>query len=139
MFNTGRPHHAVPRKAPVGSADQPSLGLLPADRPGIALLGDLTLSNVGLSDGSEVVLTPVQVPAARSITVAGSALVSRTLSTETLRLELAGKVLTAGDAVSLLPQDVAPGSDDATVCSRLATAIGMSWTTAPSLTRSRPH
>jgi len=98
--------------------------------PGIALLDDLTLSNVGLTDGSEVVAAPVQVAAARSITVAASALVSRTVSPETLRLALAGKVLTTGDAVSLLPQDVAPGSDaDATtVRSRLATAIGISWT-----------
>jgi transitional endoplasmic reticulum ATPase len=98
--------------------------------PGIALLDDLTLSNLGLTDGSEVVAAPVQVVAARSITVAGSALVSHAVSAETLRLALAGKVLTAGDAVSLLPQDVAPGSDaDAsTARSRLATAIGISWT-----------
>ena len=98
--------------------------------PGIALLDDLTLSNLGLTDGSEVVAAPVQVAAARSITVAGSALVSHAVSAETLRLALAGKVLTAGDAVSLLPQDVAPGSDaDAsTARSRLATAIGISWT-----------
>src|SRR5918992_410264 len=37
--------------------------------PGIALLDDLTLSNLGLTEGSEVMLTPAQVPAARSITV----------------------------------------------------------------------
>ncbi|HEX6405211.1 MAG TPA: AAA family ATPase [Pseudonocardiaceae bacterium] len=96
--------------------------------PGIVLLDDLTLSNLGLTDGSEVVLTPVQVPAARSITVAGSALVSHAVSEETLRLALAGKVVTAGDAVSLLPQDVSPGSDATTARSRLAAAIGTSWT-----------
>jgi transitional endoplasmic reticulum ATPase len=96
--------------------------------PGTALLDDLTLSNVGLTEGSEVVLTPVQVPAARSITVSGSALASHSVSPETLRLALAGKVLTAGDAVSLLPQDVAPGSDATTVRGRLAAAIGMTWT-----------
>jgi transitional endoplasmic reticulum ATPase len=96
--------------------------------PGIALLDDLTLSNLGLIDGSEVVVAPVQVPAARSITVAGSTLVSRVVSPETLRLALAGKVVTAGDAVSLLPQDVAPGSDASTARSRLAAAIGVSWT-----------
>jgi transitional endoplasmic reticulum ATPase len=96
--------------------------------PGIALLDDLTLSNLGLTDGSEVVVAPVQVLAARSITLAGSALVSRVVSPETLRLALAGKVLTAGDAVSLLPQDVAPGSDASTARSQLAGAIGISWT-----------
>jgi transitional endoplasmic reticulum ATPase len=113
----------------IGTRSSAALAAAGQTAPGIALLDDLTLSNVGLSDGSQVVLTPVQVPAARSITVAGSALVSHTLSAETLRLALAGKVLTAGDAVSLLPQDVAPGSDAATVRSRLATMIGMSWTT----------
>jgi transitional endoplasmic reticulum ATPase len=96
--------------------------------PGIALLDDLTLSNLGLTEGAEVVLTPVQVPAARSITVTGSVLVSHSVSPETLRLALAGKVLTAGDAVSLLPQDLAPGSDAAAARSRLAAVIGMTWT-----------
>jgi len=96
--------------------------------PGMALVDDLTLSNLGLTDGSEVVVAPVQVPAARSITVAGSTLVSRVVSPETLRLALAGKVVTAGDAVSLLPQDVSPGSDASTARSRLAAAIGVSWT-----------
>ena len=96
--------------------------------PGIALLDDLTLSNLGLTEGSEVVLAPVQVPAARSITVTGSVLVSHSVSPETLRHALAGKVLTAGDAVSLLPQDLAPGSNTAAVRSRLAAAIGITWT-----------
>ncbi|MGH3911861.1 MAG: AAA family ATPase [Pseudonocardiaceae bacterium] len=96
--------------------------------PGTALVDDLTLSNLGLTDGSEVVLAPVQVPAARSITVAGSTLANRSVSPETLRLALAGKVLTTGDAVSLLPQDVAPGADVAGVRGRLAAAIGMTWT-----------
>jgi transitional endoplasmic reticulum ATPase len=96
--------------------------------PGIALLDDLTLSNLGLTEGCEVVLAPVQVPAARSITVTGSVLVSHSVSPETLRLALAGKVLTAGDTVSLLPQDLAPGSNTAAVRSRLAAAIGITWT-----------
>lgn len=96
--------------------------------PGIALLDDLTLSNLGLTEGSEVTLTPAQVPAARSITVSGSALVSHSVSPEMLRLALAGKVLTTGDAVSLLPQDVAPGSDTRAVRSRLSAAVGITWT-----------
>ena len=96
--------------------------------PGIALLDDLTLSNLGLIEGSEVILTPAQVPAARSITVSGSALVSHSVSPETLRLALAGKVLTTGDAVSLLPQDVAPGSDTTAVRGRLSAAVGITWT-----------
>ncbi|MGH4011368.1 MAG: AAA family ATPase, partial [Pseudonocardiaceae bacterium] len=96
--------------------------------PGTALVDDLTLSNLGLTEGSEVVLTPVQVPAARSITLSGSMLVRHSVSPETLRLALAGKMLTTGDAVSLLPQDMAPGTDATTARSRLAAAIGMTWT-----------
>ncbi|MGH3939815.1 MAG: AAA family ATPase, partial [Pseudonocardiaceae bacterium] len=96
--------------------------------PGIALVDDITLSNLGLTEGSEVVLTPVRLPAARSITVAGSTLASRSVSPETLRLALVGKVLTTGDAVSLLPQDLAPGSDAGQVRSQLAAAIGLTWT-----------
>ncbi len=96
--------------------------------PGIALLDDLTLSNLGLIEGAEVVVSPVQVPAARSIVVAGSILASRSVSPETLRLALVGKVLTTGDAVSLLPQDLLPGADAAGVRRLLAAAIGMTWT-----------
>ncbi|MGH3769299.1 MAG: AAA family ATPase, partial [Pseudonocardiaceae bacterium] len=121
-----RPWDAVRLTGARSSAALAAAGQTP---PGTALVDDLTLSNLGLTDGSEVVLTPVQVPAARSITFAGSALVSQAVSTEMLRLALAGKVLTTGDAVSLLPQDVAPGSDASAVRSRLATAIGMTWTT----------
>ncbi|MDQ2882580.1 MAG: AAA family ATPase [Actinomycetota bacterium] len=96
---------------------------------GVALLDDVTLSNLGLTDGAEVVIAPVEVPAARSITVTGSALVTCSVSPETLRLALAGKVLTAGDAVSLLPHYLTPGAAAETVRGRLAVAIGASWTT----------
>jgi transitional endoplasmic reticulum ATPase len=112
----------------IGARVSAALAAAGQTAPGIALLDDLTLSNLGLTEGSEVVLTPVQVPAARSITVTGSALVNHSVSPETLRLALAGKVVTAGDAVSLLPQDLAPGSDAAGVRRRLAAAIGMTWT-----------
>ena len=96
--------------------------------PGIALLDDVTLSNVGLVEGAEVVVTPCEVPAARSVTVAGSRLAGTSVVPETLRLALIGKVLTTGDAVSLLPQDLTPGSDARQVRQRLSTAIGLTWT-----------
>src|SRR5262249_28141447 len=53
------------------------------------------------------------------------------VSPHTLRLALIGKVLTVGDAVSLLPQDLAPppGADPASVRGQLSTAIGATWTT----------
>ena len=96
--------------------------------PGIALLDDVTLSNVGLVEGAQIVVTPCEVPAARSVTVAGSRLASTSVQPETLRLALIGKVLTTGDAVSLLPQDLTPGSDARHVRQRLAAAIGLTWT-----------
>jgi transitional endoplasmic reticulum ATPase len=104
-------------------------GAAPEDvPPGIAVLDDVTLSNIGLLDGSEVVVAPVDVAAARSVTVAGSRLAATSVPPETLRLALMGKVLTTGDAVSLLPQDLTPGSDASAARQRLANAIGMTWT-----------
>ena len=96
--------------------------------PGVAVLDDVTLSNIGLQEGAEVVVAPVDVAAARSVTVAGSRLASTSVQPETLRLALLGKVLTTGDAVSLLPQDLAPGSDASAARQRLANAIGLTWT-----------
>jgi transitional endoplasmic reticulum ATPase len=96
--------------------------------PGVAVLDDVTLSNVGLVEGAEVVVAPVEVAAARSVTVAGSRLAATSVQPETLRLALIGKVLTTGDAVSLLPQDLTPGSDAGAARRRLANAIGVTWT-----------
>ncbi|GAA3460097.1 AAA family ATPase [Saccharothrix longispora] len=98
--------------------------------PGVALVDDVTLSNLGLAEGSEVVVAPVEVAAARAVTVAGSRLASTSLTPETLRMALTGKVLTVGDAVSLLPQDLAPppGADVSATRRKLSNAIGMTWT-----------
>ncbi|HEV7907557.1 MAG TPA: AAA family ATPase [Pseudonocardiaceae bacterium] len=98
--------------------------------PGVVLMDDVTLSNLGITEGSEVVVAPVEVAGARSVTVAGSRLASASVTPETLRLALTGKVLTVGDAVSLLPQDLAPppGSDVTAARRKLANAIGMTWT-----------
>ncbi|MCP2164829.1 AAA family ATPase [Goodfellowiella coeruleoviolacea] len=102
----------------------------PAGPPGVVLVDDVTLSNVGVTEGAEIVVTPVAVAPARSVTVAGSRLASTSLTPETLRLALTGKVLTTGDAVSLLPQDLAPppGADVSATRRKLAGAIGMTWT-----------
>ncbi|MCP3800053.1 AAA family ATPase [Allokutzneria sp. A3M-2-11 16] len=98
--------------------------------PGFIYVDDITMSNLGLTEDSEVVVAPVEVSTARSVTVAGSRLASASLTPETLRLALMGKVLTVGDAVSLLPQDLAPppGSDVSTARRKLSLAIGMTWT-----------
>ncbi|WP_116110861.1 AAA family ATPase [Amycolatopsis ruanii] len=99
--------------------------------PGVVYADDVTLSNLGVTEGSEVVVAPADVSQARSVTVAGSRLASASVSPNTLRLALTGKVLTVGDAVSLLPQDLAPapGSDVTTVRGQLSRAIGAGWTT----------
>lgn len=98
--------------------------------PGVVLVDDVTLSNLGVVEGAEVVVAPVDVAAARTVIVAGSRLASTSLTPETLRMALTGKVLTVGDAVSLLPQDLAPppGADVTATRSKLSNAIGMTWT-----------
>ncbi|HET9141054.1 AAA family ATPase [Actinophytocola sp.] len=98
---------------------------------GIVLLDDVTMSNIGITEGAEVVVAPVEVAPARTVTVAGSRLASTSLAPETLRMALLGKVLTVADAVSLLPQDLAPppGSDVTALRGKLSRAIGVSWTT----------
>ncbi|MCG8915352.1 AAA family ATPase [Actinokineospora sp. PR83] len=95
---------------------------------GVVLLDDVTMSNLGVTEGSEVVVAPVEVARATSVTVSGSRLASTSLTPETLRLALVGKVFTVGDAVSLLPQDLAPGTDAGEVRGRLSRAIGATWT-----------
>ncbi|GHF73708.1 transitional endoplasmic reticulum ATPase [Amycolatopsis bartoniae] len=101
-----------------------------AGTPGVVLVDDVTMSNLGVTEGAEVVVAPAGVSAARSVTVAGSRLASASVSPNTLRLALIGKVVTVGDAVSLLPQDLAPppGADVASVRGQLSRAIGATWT-----------
>ncbi|MBB5807279.1 transitional endoplasmic reticulum ATPase [Saccharothrix ecbatanensis] len=98
--------------------------------PGVVFVDDVTLSNLGVVEGAEIVVAPVDVAAARTVTVAGSRLASTSLTPETLRMALTGKVLTVGDAVSLLPQDLAPppGADVSATRRKLSNAIGMTWT-----------
>ncbi|MGH3860735.1 AAA family ATPase [Actinokineospora sp.] len=102
----------------------------PAGPTGVILLDDVTMSNLGVTEGAEVVVAKVDVAPARSVTVAGSRLATTSLTPETVRLALVGKVLTAGDAVSLLPQDLSPppGTDVPAVRGKLSRAIGMTWT-----------
>jgi transitional endoplasmic reticulum ATPase len=98
--------------------------------PGVVLADDVTMSNLGVTEGAEIVVAPAEVAAARTVTVAGSRLAGGSLTPQMLRLALIGKVLTVGDAVSLLPQDLAPppGSNVAAIRGQLSRAIGMTWT-----------
>ncbi|MGI5126157.1 AAA family ATPase [Pseudonocardia sp. CA-107938] len=97
--------------------------------PGQVTLDDVTLSNTGLSDGAPVVVTPAEVAPARSILLTGSRLARASLTPEIVRQALVGKVVTGGDAVSLLPQDIAPGMNAAATRQQVAGALGPSWTT----------
>ena len=99
----------------------------PDSAAGVVLLDDVTLSNAGLRDGTEVVVAAVTVYGARSVTLTGSA-ASQALSPTTLRQALLGKVLTVGDAVSLLPRDLGPGTSTSEATTALASAVGISWT-----------
>ena len=95
---------------------------------GTALLDDVTLSNAGLREDAGVVVAPVTVYGARSVTVTGSKLATGSVSSATLRQALLGKVMTVGDTVSLLPRDLGPGTSTSAASSALATAVGITWT-----------
>lgn len=98
--------------------------------PGVLLLDDITLVNLGITEGAEVVVAPARIAPASSVIVSGSTRARSLLTPETVRLGLIGKVLTVGDAVSLLPQDLAPapGVDIPEARRRLSNAIGVAWT-----------
>jgi transitional endoplasmic reticulum ATPase len=100
----------------------------PGTPVGTGLLDDVTLSNAGLREGSAVVVGAVTVYGARSVTLSGSTLATRSITPVTLRQALLGKVLMVGDAVSLLPRDLGPGTSTSAATRALATAVGISWT-----------
>ncbi|NJC83747.1 AAA family ATPase [Planosporangium mesophilum] len=72
---------------------------------------DLTLGNLGTRDGGQVTVAPAPTKAARTVTLTGPAEIQAVVSPEMLRLALLGKVVTVGDNVSLMPQDVAPANN----------------------------
>ncbi|MFJ1538459.1 AAA family ATPase [Micromonospora chalcea] len=93
---------------------------------------DLLLGNLGLRAGGQVTVSPLPATPARRLTLAGPAAVVAAVPPEMLRLALLGKVVTPGDDVSLLPQDVLP---DAAVRGlieaarrSLASSVGYAWT-----------
>jgi transitional endoplasmic reticulum ATPase len=95
---------------------------------GTVLLDDVTLSNAGLREGTAVLVSAVIVYGARSVTLSGSSLTTQSVSSATLRQALLGKVMTVGDAVSLLPRDLGPGTSTSAASRALASAVGISWT-----------
>ncbi len=95
---------------------------------GTVLLDDVTLSNAGLRDGTAVIVSAVTVYGARSVTLSGSSMATNSITPVTLRQALLGKVMTVGDAVSLLPRDLGPGTSTSAATRALASAVGISWT-----------
>ena len=100
----------------------------PGTPVGMALLDDVTLSNAGLREDSAVIVAPVTVYGARSVTLSGSKLARRSVTAATLRLALLGKVMTAGDTVSLLPRDLGPGTSTSQASAALTSSVGITWT-----------
>jgi transitional endoplasmic reticulum ATPase len=104
-------------------------GLADQDSPvSIVLLDDVTLSNAGLREGTAVIVSTVTVYGARSVTLNGSSLATQSITPVNLRQALLGKVMTVGDAVSLLPRDLGPGTSTSAASRALASALGISWT-----------
>ncbi|MEQ4302614.1 AAA family ATPase [Plantactinospora sp. B6F1] len=93
---------------------------------------DLVLGNLGVRDGSQVTVTPIAVVAARRVVLTGPPEIVAVVSPEMLRLALLGKMVTAGDDVSLLPQDVLPDAAVRTLVEAarrsLANTVGYAWT-----------
>ncbi|MET8085110.1 AAA family ATPase [Micromonospora sp. NPDC005237] len=93
---------------------------------------DLTLGNLGLRDGASVRVSPLPLTPAGRVTLTGPVQVVAAVSPEMLRLALLGKVVTAGDDVSLLPQDVLPDASTRSLVEAarrsLATTVGFAWT-----------
>ncbi|HYZ68364.1 MAG TPA: AAA family ATPase, partial [Mycobacterium sp.] len=105
------------------------VGVAPSGTPaGTALLDDVTLSNAGLRENTTVIVSPVTVYGARSVTVSGSKLATQSISSSTLRQALLGKVMTVGDTVSLLPRELGPDIPTSRATAALASSVGITWT-----------
>ncbi len=105
------------------------VGRAPADTPaGVALLDDVTLSNAGIREDATVVVAPVTVYGAKHVSVTGSAAAMGAIAESTLRQALLGKVVTVGDAVSLLPRDLGPGTSSAAATQALSRTFAIAWT-----------
>ncbi|MEV0028608.1 AAA family ATPase [Nocardia sp. NPDC050793] len=106
------------------------VGIAPAGTPaGVALLDDVTLSNAGLRENATVVVSPASVFGAKQISVSGSVHATRSIPAATLRQALLGKVVTVGDAVSLLPRDLGPDIPSSAASQALSRTFGIAWTT----------
>ena len=100
-----------------------------AANPGLLFMDELILGNAGVRPGDQVLVSSALVAPATSVVLGGLPPLPGTIDAGTLRLALLGKVVTAGDGVSLLPQDFSR-PDDApleALVRTLAAAWGESW------------
>jgi transitional endoplasmic reticulum ATPase len=102
----------------------------PGADPGAVLCDDLVLGNLGVADGAVIDVAAGAAVQAVSVAVAGDPRIAAAVDPTVLRTALLGKVLTAGDNVSLLPQDLAPlGVYDVVGTRRnLEARLGPAWT-----------
>ena len=128
--NPGDPLRLVGTRTTAGIAARAE----PTASKALLYADDLTLGNLGLRDGGQVQVTPIPVVGARRVTLAGPPEIVAVVSPEMLRLALLGKVVSTGDDVSLLPQDVLPAADHRTLVEAarrsLANRVGYLWTSA---------
>ncbi len=76
-----------------------------------------------------MLVAPVTVYGARSVTLSGSNLATQSISSATLRQALLGKVMTVGDTVSLLPRELGPDIlDVGGQHARWRRSVGITWT-----------
>lgn len=103
-----------------------------ADRATL-LCDDLVLGNLGLGSGTPVLVSRAAAVPAAAVSVSGPAEVMAAVDPSMLRFALLGKVVTAGDVVSLLPQDLSLPPDAPTgqldaARRSLAQRVGTGWT-----------
>jgi len=127
-LNPGDPVRLTGRRATAGIAARAEPGASRA----LLYADDLILGNLGVRDGGQITVAPAPVVAARRVELAGPVEIVAAVSPEMLRLALLGKVVTAGDNVSLLPQDVVTASGVRALVQAarlsLANTVGYAWT-----------
>ncbi|GAB7041692.1 MULTISPECIES: AAA family ATPase [Catenuloplanes] len=105
----------------------------PTSSRAILYADDLVLGNLGLREGGQITVTPIPTTGARRVVLSGAPEIVVAVSADMLRLALLGKVVTAGDDVSLLPQDVLPDAATQSLVQTarrsLANTVGFGWTT----------
>ncbi len=103
----------------------------PGAPPGLLLCDALVLANLGVADGGTVQVAAAPHLEAAAVTLTGPPDVVARVDPDRLRLAVFGKVLSVGDTVSLLPQDLAPHGDIDVVGTRkdFEARLGPSWTT----------